>query len=145
MYSRMKTVIKILKIILRMIVPRILRLFSQFGNCCGRLLNLIMPIHVELARDLGISLAKTVVHHEEHVAWQQPYVDVLCPTEKVHHHTVEEMAVAWGYQPVDGLWSSPEVITNDSRRTMWRVQFTTRPSPSSIILRQIVLNLSINN
>ena len=45
-----------------------------------------------MVRDLGILLAKTiVVHHEEHVVLQQPYVDMRCPAEKAHHLTVEEV------------------------------------------------------
>ena len=49
------------------------------------------PIHVQLARNLGILLARTVVHHEEHVVSQQLYVDIYCPAEKAHHLPVEEM------------------------------------------------------
>ena len=37
-----------------------------------------------------------VVHHEEHVALQQPYMDVHCPAEKAHRLSVEEMTVTWG-------------------------------------------------
>ena len=40
------------------------------------------PIRVQLARDLGILLASTVVHHEEYVESHQPYVDVRCPAKK---------------------------------------------------------------
>ena len=54
-------------------------------------------ICVQLARDLGLLLARTVVvHHEEHVALQQSYVDVHCHSEKAHLLPVEEMAVAQG-------------------------------------------------
>ena len=39
-------------------------------------------------------MARTVViHHEEHLKSQQPYVAVRCPTEKADHLPVEEMAV----------------------------------------------------
>ena len=42
-----------------------------------------------------ILLARAVVvHHEEQVALQQPFVDLLCPAEKAHHLPVEEMTVA---------------------------------------------------
>ena len=41
------------------------------------------PIHVQLVRDLGIFLARTVVvQHEEHVALKQLYVAVRCLPEK---------------------------------------------------------------
>ena len=54
-------------------------------------------IRVELARALGILLARAVVaHHEEHVMSQQLYVNESCPAEKAHHLSVEEMAVARG-------------------------------------------------
>ena len=39
---------------------------------------------------------KVVLHHEEHVASQQPYVDMHCPAAKAHLLPVEEMAVARG-------------------------------------------------
>ena len=39
-------------------------------------------IRVQLARDLGILLARAVVHNEEHVASQKLYVDLRCPAEK---------------------------------------------------------------
>ena len=61
-------------------------------------------ICVQLARDLGILLARAVVvHHREHVVSQQLYdymlsqqlyVDMHCPAQKAHHLPVEEMAVA---------------------------------------------------
>ena len=52
-------------------------------------------IHIELAKDLWILLDRAVVvHHEEHVASQQPYMDERCPAEKAHHLPVEEMLVA---------------------------------------------------
>ena len=35
---------------------------------------------------------KVRVHHEEHVASQQQYVDVHCPAEKTYHFPVEEKA-----------------------------------------------------
>ena len=55
----------------------------------------LYPIRIQFARDLGIWLARAiVVHHEEQVASQQPYVDVSCTVEKVHHLPVEEIAVA---------------------------------------------------
>ena len=54
-------------------------------------------VRVQLVRDLGILLSRAVVvHHEEHVASQQPYVNVRCPTKKAHHLPDEEMAVARG-------------------------------------------------
>ena len=44
------------------------------------------PIHVQLARHLGILLARAVVvHHKEHIALQQFYVGMCCPADKVHH------------------------------------------------------------
>ena len=36
------------------------------------------------------------VHHGEHIFSQQPYVDMLCPSEEAHHLPVKEMAVAQG-------------------------------------------------
>ena len=52
---------------------------------------------VKLARNLGLLLARAaVVHYEEHVASQQPYVDVRCPAENAHQLPVEEMEVARG-------------------------------------------------
>ena len=54
-------------------------------------------MRVQLVRDLGILLVRTVVvHHEEHVAWQQPYVDLSCPAEKAHQLPVDEITVARG-------------------------------------------------
>ena len=40
------------------------------------------PTRFQLARDLGILLARAVLHHEEHVASQQPYMDMRCPAKK---------------------------------------------------------------
>ena len=37
---------------------------------------------------------EVIVHHEEHVALQQPYVDVHYPDEKPQYLPVEERAVA---------------------------------------------------
>ena len=48
----------------------------------------------QLTTDMGILQAKAVVPHEEHVASQKLYVDVLCPVEKAHRFPVEEMTVA---------------------------------------------------
>ena len=54
-----------------------------------------MSICVQLARDLGLLLARIViVHHEEYVVSQQSYVDVRRPAEKAHHLSVEEITVA---------------------------------------------------
>ena len=42
-------------------------------------------------------LARVVVlHHEEQVEWQQPYVDVHCPAEKAYHVSIEEMVLMLG-------------------------------------------------
>ena len=54
----------------------------------------------QLPRDLGILLARAVANHKEHVASQQPYVDVRCSAEKEHNLPDEEMTVTRGYQPV---------------------------------------------
>ena len=48
------------------------------------------PLHMShtcsIVRNLGFLLARAVVvHHEEHIASQQPYVDVRCPAAKAHH------------------------------------------------------------
>ena len=40
------------------------------------------PIRVQWATDLGIMLARAVVHHEEHVTSKQPHVDMRYPAEK---------------------------------------------------------------
>ena len=40
------------------------------------------PLRIQLARDQGILLSRAVVHHEEHVASQEPYVDLRCPAER---------------------------------------------------------------
>ena len=59
--------------------------------------HFIMSICVQLVRYLGILLVRALlVHHEEHVALQQLYVDVRCPAEKACHLAVEEMVVARG-------------------------------------------------
>ena len=50
--------------------------------------------HMDLKRQRY--LTEVVVHHEEHVALQHPYVDVRYPAKKAHHLPVEGMAVAWG-------------------------------------------------
>ena len=39
-------------------------------------------------------LPRAIVHHEEHVASQQLYVDMRHPAKKAHHLPVKEMAVA---------------------------------------------------
>ena len=45
---------------------------------------------------IRILVAKAVVvHHEDHIASQQPYMDVHCPAEKTYL-PVKEMAVAQG-------------------------------------------------
>ena len=66
-------------------------LWEALKNVSSRFM---MSIRVQLARDLEILLARAVAHHKEHVALQQPYVDVHCSAEKAHHHPVEEMSVA---------------------------------------------------
>ena len=45
----------------------------------------ISSIGVQLPIDLGILLARAIVHHEEHVALQHPYMDVRCPAERALH------------------------------------------------------------
>ena len=63
------------------------------------ILNLLDSRHpdtLQLARDVGILLARAaVVHHEDHVVSHQPYVDMCCSAGKAHHLPVK-MAVAWG-------------------------------------------------
>ena len=56
---------------------------ADSGERVGLSSRFFMSVRVQLARDLGILLARAVVvHQEEHVASQQPYVDVRCPAEK---------------------------------------------------------------
>ena len=86
---------------LRQIVPNILHPMSQFGNGCGRFWrkSKFPRHHVPYMfnwREIWGLAGKGSLHHEEHVALQQPYVDVHCPAEKSHHLPVEEMAVAQG-------------------------------------------------
>ena len=45
---------------------------------------------------MGLLFARAAVHHKEHSALQQPYVDVYCPAEKAHDLPVEEMSVERG-------------------------------------------------
>ena len=55
----------------------------------------IMSHTFSIGKGSGDLMAREVLaHHEEHVASQQPYVDVHCPAEKAHHLPVKEMAVA---------------------------------------------------
>ena len=54
-------------------------------------------VRVQLARYMGILLARAVVvHDEEHTDSQQPEVNMSCLAEKTHHLPVEEMTAARG-------------------------------------------------
>ena len=76
---------------------------AMFAGYSGERLSsrFIMFHSALLANFLRILLARAlVVHHEEHIASQQPYVDVRHPAEKSHHIPVEEITVTRRYQPV---------------------------------------------
>ena len=52
-------------------------------------------MRVQLARDLGNFLARAVtVRHDEHIASEQPNVDVRCPAENLNHNPVKELQAA---------------------------------------------------
>ena len=93
------------------------------------------PIRLQLAKDLGILLVRTVVHNEEHVVSQQPHVDVHWPAEKAHHLPIEEMAV----EPVQcsgHCWLYPAEISNVIASCNW---WSPPHTPWSLKLRLCVV------
>ena len=100
MYSCMQMVIKVPNVILRLIVPRVLHPFRNLAMVVadsGKRVRFcfIMSHTCSIGERSRILLARAVVvHHEEHVALQQPYVGMRCPAEKAHRLPVKEMAEA---------------------------------------------------
>ena len=128
-YSRMQTMIKVPNVILQYNVPSILHPLSQLGNSYGTFLrNSKLPHHHVPYVWGSCSIARAVVHHEEQVASQQPYMDVRWPAENAHHLPGEEMAVALGNNlcnVADTLYFNqvwPRVVT-DGPPTLWSLRW----------------------